>query len=154
MVVMTAKVDKKRIGLVLAIVAALIVTILILVGSPGGKSSQGTPVSIRTNDQRVSYLSQYGWDVVVSPIQTRQVMIPTELSEVFERYNALQVSQGFDLTQYTGKTVTQYVYQIENYPNATDPVYATLLIYDEQVIGADVTDTSAGGVVQGLKMPE
>lgn len=154
MVVMTAKVDKKRIGLVLAIVAALIVTILILVGSPGGKSSQGTPVSIRTNDQRVSYLSQYGWDVVVSPVQTRQVMIPTELSEVFERYNALQVSQGFDLTQYTGKTVTQYVYQIENYPNATDPVYATLLIYDEQVIGADVTDTSAGGVVQGLKMPE
>ncbi len=151
MVVMTAKLDKKRIGLVIAVVVALIVIVAILLRSPGGQPQTGQPVSIRTNDQRVSYLTQYGWDVVVSPVQTRQVLIPTELSEVFERYNALQVSQGFDLSGYTGKTVTQYVYQIENYPNATDPVYATLLVYDDKVIGGDVTDTSAGGVVQGLQ---
>ncbi len=153
MVVMTAKLDKKRIGVVLAVVVALIVAVVLLVRSPGGKDQNGQPVSLRTNDQRVSYLTQYGWDVVVSPVETRQVLIPTELSEVFRRYNTLQVSQGFDLTQFTGKTVTQYVYQIENYPNATDPVYATLLIYEDQVIGGDVTDTSAKGVVQGLQMP-
>ena len=46
------------------------------------------------------------------------------------------------------------MYEIENYPNATDPVYATLLVYQDQVIGADITDTSANGVVQGLEMPE
>ncbi len=152
MVVMTAKLDKKRIGVVLAVVVALIVAVVLLVRSPGGKDQTGHPVSLRTNDQRVSYLTQYGWDVVVSPVETRQVFIPTELSEVFQRYNTLQVSQGFDLSQYAGKTVTQYVYQIENFPNATDPVYATLLIYEDQIIGGDVTDTSAGGVVQGLQM--
>ena len=47
------------------------------------------------------------------------------------------MSQGFDLTQYAGKTATRYVYEIENYPNATDPVYATLLVYQDQVIGAE-----------------
>ena len=60
---------------------------------------------------------------------------------------------SFDLTQYAGKTATRYVYEIENYPNASDPVYATLLVYKDQVIGADITDTSANGVVQGLEMP-
>ena len=47
----------------------------------------------------------------------------------------------------------RYVYKIENYPNATDPVYATLLLYKNQVIGGDVTNTSPKGTVSGFKMP-
>ncbi|MBE6946394.1 MAG: DUF4830 domain-containing protein [Ruminococcaceae bacterium] len=149
MMVMTAKVDKKRVGLILALIVGIIVLICVLAG--GSHDSASQPVGLVTNDQRVAYLTNLGWEVVVSPVETRQVRIPAELSEVFLRYNELQVSQGFDLNQYSGKTVTQYVYQVENYPNATDPVYATLLIYDNQVIGGDVTDTSATGVVQGLQ---
>ena len=45
----------------------------------------------------------------------------------------------------------RYVYKVENYPNATEPVYATLLVYKSQVIGGDITDTSANGMIQGLK---
>lgn len=157
MVVMTAKVNKKRVILVLAALAALFVLICVL-AKGGGKDApaapQEQPVSVATNDARVQYLSDYGWEVVASPVQTQQVRIPSEVTEVYERYNALQMSQGFDLTQYAGKTATRYVYEIENYPNATDPVYATLLVYQDQVIGADITDTSANGVVQGLEMPE
>ena len=72
-------------------------------------------------------------------------------SEVYSRYNALQKSQGYDLSQYAGKTVMRYVYKINNFPNATEPVYATLLVYKDQIIGGDVTDTSAKGIVQGIK---
>ncbi len=157
MVMMTAKVNKKRVVLVLAALAALIVLICILAkGGGGGESpapSQEQPVSVATNDARVQYLTGYGWEVVNSPIQTQQVRIPSEVTEVYERYNALQMSQGFDLTQYAGKTATRDGYELENYPNASDPVYATLLVYKDQVIGADITDTSANGVVQGLEMP-
>lgn len=156
MVVMTAKVNKKRVALVLAALAALIVLICILAGGGKEKNSsapQEQPVSVATNDARVQYLTDYGWEVVSSPVQTQQVRIPTEVTEVYERYNALQMSQGFDLTQYAGKTATQYVYEIKNYPNAADPVYATLLVYQDRVIGADITNTSADGVVQGLEMP-
>ena len=48
----------------------------------------------------------------------------------------------------------RYVYKITNYPGATEPVYATLLIYKNQIIGGDVTDTSAKGVVRGFRMPQ
>ena len=80
--------------------------------------------------------------------------IPQEQSEVYKRYNALQKSQGYDLSQYAGKTVMRYVYKINNFPGATEPVYATLLIYKNQVIGGDITDTGAKGVIQGFgKLP-
>ena len=106
MVVMTAKVNKKRVILVLAALAALIVLICVL-AKGGGKDApaapQEQPVSVATNDARVQYLSDYGWEVVASPVQTQQVRIPSEVTEVYERYNALQMSQGFDLTQYAGR---------------------------------------------------
>lgn len=153
MVVMTARINKKRIFLALAAIVALIVLIVAISGRDKADAPTGEPVNLSTNDGRVAYLMGYGWEVASSPVETQQVRIPTELSEVYERYNSLQISQGFDLRDYAGKTATRYVYQIDNYPNATEPVYATLLIYKDRVIGADITDTSANGVVQGLDRP-
>ena len=106
-----------------------------------------------TNDGRVQFLKNFGWDVAASPVESGQVRIPESASEVFDRYNALQKSQGYDLNPFAGKAVMRYVYKIRNYPGATDPVYATLLVYQDQVIGGDVTNTAAKGVVQGFKMP-
>ena len=48
----------------------------------------------------------------------------------------------------------RYVYQVNNYPGATEPVYATVLISKNQVIGGDITDTAAKGVIRGFKMPK
>ena len=48
----------------------------------------------------------------------------------------------------------RYVYKVQNFPGATDPVYATVLVYKNQVIGGDVTNTGPGGKVQGFKMPK
>ena len=47
----------------------------------------------------------------------------------------------------------RYVYKINNFPGATEPVYATLLVYKNEVIGGDVTDTCPGGQVRTFKMP-
>ena len=153
MMVMTAKVDKKKIAIVLAVVIVVIAGICLLFGGKeDAVSTAGTQVS--NNDERVAFLKSFGWDVVTSPTESSQVRIPSESSAVFDRYNALQKSQGYDLTAYAGKTVMRYVYRINNYPGATEPVYATLLIYKNQVIGGDVTDTAAKGVVRGFKMPE
>ena len=154
MVVMTAKVNKKRVLLILGALVALVIVICLLAKGGDNSVTGETPVNAATNDDRVEYLTNFGWQVTNSPVQTQQVRIPTDTSEVYQRYNALQISQGFDLTQYAGKTVTRYVYTVENYPDAQEPVYATLLVYQDQVIGGDVTDTSTGGVVQGLQMPE
>ena len=153
MLVMTAKVDMKKIAIVLAAIVAVIAGAVLLFG--GGEDAQPTAApSLATNEGRVKFLTDQGWDVVVSPVETSQVKVPDKNSDVFSRYNALQKSQGYDLSQYVGKKVMRYVYLIKNYPGATDPVYATLLIYKDQVIGGDVTDTSAKGVIQGFQMPD
>jgi len=152
MLIMTAKVDKKKIALILAGVAVLIAALIMLFGGGDDAAPTGAP-GLNTNDGRVKFLTDFGWEVAASPTESGQVRIPETSTQVFDRYNALQKSQGYDLTEYAGKTVMRYVYKIKNYPGATDPVYATLLIYKDQVIGGDITDTSAKGVIRGFQMP-
>ncbi len=151
MMVMTAKVDKKKIAIILAAIAAVILGLILLFG--GSDEAAPTAASADTNDSRVQFLKDFGWDVATSPAETSQVRIPKQSTEVYDRYNALQKSQGYDLTPYAGKTVMRYVYKVKNYPGATEPVYATLLVYKGTIIGGDVTDTGAKGVVQGFQMP-
>lgn len=151
--VMTAKVDIKKIIIVLAAVVGVILALVLLLGG----SDDSTPTmaeSVASNDGRVQFLKDFGWQASNSPVESGQVRIPKEQSEVYERYNALQKSQGYDLSQYAGKTVMRYVYKINNYPDATDPVYATVLVYQDKVIGGDVTNTAAKGAVQGFRMPK
>ena len=151
--VMTARVNLKKIMFILAAAAALLLALILLLG--GGNSDTPTaapPVS--GNDSRVQFLKNFGWEVSTSPTESSQVRIPQETSPVFDRYNTLQKGQGYDLSDYAGKNVMRYVYQIHNYPGSTQPVYATLLVHKNQVIGGDVTDTAAGGKIQGFKMPE
>lgn len=150
MMVMTAKVDFKKIAIVVMASVGLILLLILLLG--GGAEQAGTP-ALSGNDARVAFLEGYGWKVTTSPTESGQVRIPKEPSQVFDRYNDLQKSQGYDLTQYAGKTVTRYVYRINNYPGATEPVYATLLVYKDQIIGGDVTNTAASGVIQGFRFP-
>ena len=47
----------------------------------------------------------------------------------------------------------RYVYTLTNYPGAQEPVYATVLVYKNKVIGGDVTDTSVKGKIRGFQMP-
>lgn len=148
MLVMTAKINKKKIAIGLAVVAVIIAAIFMLFGNP---SEPTAAPSVSTNDGRIAFLAGFGWEVNASPTESNQVRIPKQTSSVFERYNALQKSQGYDLTPYAGKTVMRYVYRITNYPGATEPVYATLLVYQNQIIGGDITDTAAKGVIQGFQ---
>lgn len=151
MMVLTAKVDMKKVIAILAAVAALIIGLILLLGDGNGSAATSASATVSTNDERVKFLTDLGWEVTTSPAETSQVRIPQEQSEVFDRYNALQKSQGYDLSAYAGKNAMRYVYKVENYPGATEPVYATLLIYKNQIIGGDITNTAADGVIQPLK---
>ena len=152
MMVMTAKVNLKKVLLALAAAAALILALIALLG--GNKSAQTSAPAASSNDARVKFLTDFGWEVTTSPVESSQVKIPSESSPVFERYNNLQKSQGYDLSKFAGKKVMRYVYKVSNYPGATEPVYATLLIYKNEIIGGDVTDSAPNGQIRGFKMPE
>ncbi len=151
MMVMTAKVDMKKILLILAAVAAVLLSLILLIGE---KDAAQPTAAVTGNDARVKFLRDFGWDVTTSPAESSQVKIPTESSEVFDRYNTLQKGQGYDLSKHAGQNVMRYVYKVNNYPGAKQPVYATLLVHKDKIIGGDITDTSAGGQIRGFKMPE
>ena len=151
MMVMTAKVDTKKVIAILAAVAVLIIGLIALLGGKDDSAPTAAAAAVTTNDDRVKFLNDLGWEVSTSPTESSQVRIPKESSDVFDRYNALQKSQGYDLSAYAGKNVMRYVYKVENYPSATEPVYATLLIHKNQVIGGDITDTAPKGMIQALK---
>lgn len=151
MMILTAKVDFKKIMVILLSLAAVLLALILIFG---GKS-QDTAATGATgsNDSRVKFLEGFGWQVTPTPHETTQVRIPEESGEMFRRYNALQKGQGYDLSKYSGKKVMRYVYEITNYPGATEPVYATVLVYKDKVIGGDVTDTAAKGKIRGFQMP-
>ena len=148
MLIMTTKVDKRKLLIALAAVLAAIAGLLLL----GRDDAQPTAnlTAADTNDARVKFLTDLGWEVTASPTEATEVRIPREADEVFSRYNELQKNQGYDLTKYAGKKVMRYVYQINNFPDAKEPVYATLLVCKDRIIGGDITDTTPGGRVQGL----
>ena len=144
MVIMTAKVPKRRILLVvLLLLAAAVVLALCLGGAKhGGEKPQRTDAKGGTNEARIAFLAEYGWEVSAEPVQTQQVRVPEEPGEVFLRYNELQVSQGYDLLQYSGQELTRYVYQVTNYPDSSGTYYATLLVKDGQIVGADIASSA------------
>ena len=152
MMVMTAKVNLKKIIALAAALAAVVLVLIALLGGGEARTTGAEPVA--DNDARVRFLENFGWDVAASPVESGKVRIPAEASEVFDRYAQLQKSQGFDLAPYAGKTVMRYVYQVRNYPGATEPVYATVLVSKGQVIGGDITDTGPEGKIHGFQPPE
>ena len=148
MMVMTAKVDFKKILIALAAAAGVILALILMLG--GKSSAPAAATSVAGNDGRVAFLQSLGWEVSASPVESGQVRIPKDQKPIFARYNDLQKSAGFDLSQYADKTVMRYVYKVNNYPSATEPVYATVLVYKDQIIGGDITDTAAQGAMRPL----
>lgn len=152
MMMMTAKVNYRKLACMAgALVLAVFLGMLFLRGRSVRQTS--APVS-GSNDSRVEFLKSFGWQVNPTPKESGSVRIPEKSSELFDRYNTLQISQGYNLSEYAGKKVLRYVYEIQNYPGATQPVYATVLVYKGKIVGGDITDTAAGGKVQGFQKPK
>ena len=151
MLIMTTKVDKRKLLIAaVAVVAAIALLAALGGGDSAPTASMSTAPAADTNDARVKFLTDLGWEVNPSPTESGEIRIPKAGDQVFDRYNELQKSQGYDLNKYAEKKVMRYVYQINNFPGAKEPVYATLLVYKDRIIGGDITDTTPGGRVQGF----
>lgn len=107
MVIMTAKVSKRKMLLVLLLLvlaAAVLITCLKRADTPDTSQDTAEEIAeVATNEARVAFLEQFGWTVAEEPVQTQKVRVPEDPSEVFLRYNDLQLSQGYDLLSYSGK---------------------------------------------------
>lgn len=154
MFILSAKLTRGRL-LTLALVCCCLAVILI-VSIPKGDESTAKTKNLRgeTNEQRVAYLESFGWTVESEPVESVDMVVPSEFDETYESYNLLQQTQGFDLTKYKGKKAVRYTYSITNYPTDTaENVQATLIVSDKKIIGGDVSSTSLGGFMHSLLKP-
>ena len=116
------------------------------VAAEGGVKYDG----VKTNEDRINFLSQFGWTVEGQPCEEQTVTIPTEFDSVFTGYNEIQKRQGLDLSPYAGKEAQKFVYVVTNYDGWDGLVYATVFIRDDTVIAGDVASADVSGFLHGL----
>lgn len=159
MLIVTAKLSRRRLALWGAAVAALLCCAL-LFGSGRGQPALGVEPAaagtktVKTNDDRIQFLSTYGWQVAPEPTAVEELLIPKEFDDSYRDYLTLQAEQGFDLTRLAGKRLKRYTYQITNYPTGENDVRVNLLIHKNTVVGGEVLSSKLDGFLHGLSMPD
>ena len=142
---------------VLCVTLVALITLIAFVPSGGADVTTGATgevtisyEKIKTNEDRINFLRQFGWEVTDEPVEVREIIIPAEFDKVLGTYNELQRSQGLDLAKYKNKTVTRYTYAVTNYPDYDGVVYANVIVYRKRVIGGDICSADRSGFVLGL----
>ena len=155
MFIVTAKLTRKTRLLLLGLFLLLIVLLGILIFSSGAEVEDAFSLSakVSSNEERVAYLSSFGWEVEEQPIDEKEILIPQDFSGVYEEYNTIQKAQGFDLTLYKGFDAVRYTYKVLNYPTGDDTVVADLIVYKDEVIAGDIQSTAMDGFMEGLHFP-
>lgn len=150
----------KFFAVVCVALTALIMMIAFIPGYDGeqgfiatGNEKEITYDKIKTNDDRINFLSQFGWQVKTDPIETADITIPKEFDKIFTGYNEIQKRQGLDLSKYKNKNVTRYTYEITNYEGEDGKVYANIIVYRNKVIGGDICSADVKGFIHGLEKP-
>lgn len=105
---------------------------------------------IKTNDDRIDFLEQFGWTVAEIAVDEQKVKIPEEFDKIMLSYNEFQRQMGLDLAKYKGKEVMRYTYEVTNYPEYEGRVYANVIVYRNKVIGGDICSADAQGFLQGF----
>ena len=106
---------------------------------------------IKSAEDAVGFLSQFGWEVEATPIESKEVTIPAEFDKIFSAYNELQREQGLDLSKYKRKQVTRYTFRVTNYGGYEGTVYANVLVYRNRVVGGDLCSADVTGFVHGFE---
>ena len=150
MFIVTAKFSRRKAAFAAVCLLALIALPLALLS---GRSKTPDAVTVETSDARVDYLRSRGWEVEGEPIETLSVPLPDELVEPYLSYNELQLTQGFDLNAYCGKTLERYTYVVTNYPDRADGCQADLYVCEGAVVAGDIVCTGEDGFMAGLEYP-
>lgn len=152
--IFTTKVNKKKLLTGVVFVLAVIIIIIAISGisKEAWNASELTSV-VKTNEDRVTFLKSLGWEVSEEPIEEQVITIPKEFDDVYTQYNEIQLSQGFDLAEYSGLEATRYTYEVKNHPDTTEKVVADIIVYRNKIIAGDIQSTAMDGFMTDLEFP-
>jgi len=152
------KTSKKELILLIVGIVLFVAAIVYVLWPKGDNQTallvqQGYSLEAETQEQRMNFIGQFGWEVEQEPVEVREVVIPSQFGEVYEKYNVIQLEQGFDLTKYKGERAKRWTYRVTNYPSYDNVVYINILIRNGKVIGGDVCSLGLDGFIHGLAFP-
>lgn len=127
---------------------------LLLSGCLRGKTAPAETALAATAEERIAYLTGFGWQAAPEPVETLRLQLPEDLSAEGRDYLKLQQSQGLPFGDYAGREVERYTYHILNYPGVERGVQANLYVADGIVIAGDIVSTGEQSFRQGLAFPE
>ena len=129
----------------IAAAAVVIAVTAVLCGKISGRTTvfeartvsaavQAAEISGADMTERTDFLAECG--ILTHGEVMDTVTVPKPFDAVYEDYNALQQTQGFDLQRYRGKEVQRYRYPVTG--DFGEGV-ATLLVYRDRIIGGDLS---------------
>ena len=139
--------------------AVIVLTVAVLVGAIAIGNSRAVAVlspgeikfsGIKTNEDRLEFISQFGVKVSGEPLETVKFSVPENFDKVIAGYNEIQKAQGLNLEKYKNKKVTRYTYEIDKWGDYEGPVCVNLIIFRSTVIACDISSKDPTGFVQPL----
>ena len=138
---------------VIVLTLAVLITLLVLGGGQSSVAASSTSVDfsgIKTNEDRVEFITQLGVKVKPEAVESAEFRVPENFDRIISGYNEIQKMQGLDLTKYKNKKVTRYTYEAEDFNGRGEGVFVNLIIYRGTVIACDVSSQSPDGFIEPL----
>lgn len=138
------------------VLSICLVTLIECIGSIQRDNAEVSSSLVAENeDDILSFISCYGWEVDSRPAEVREVVIPESFDDVYSDYNQIQLEQGFNLEKYAGQKVKRWTYIVRNYPETSpedDYIRINVLVSDGIVIGGDVCSVKLDGFMHGFSV--
>lgn len=154
MFIYSFKANKKTlIGVALVLVALVILAFAVPGHTKQTNTALGVSLKAADNEQRLAFIRFFGYDVVEEPVEIKDIVIPEQFNDTYISYNEIQISQGFDLSKYKGKSAKSYSYAVTNYPGVKDSektVRANLIVYKGKIIAGDVCSVKLDGFMHAF----
>jgi hypothetical protein len=106
---------------------------------------------IKTNEDRVAFIEQFGVKVADEPLEEKQFLMPENFDRIISGYNELQKKQGLDISKYAKKKITRYTYKVENYDSEGE-VFVNLFVHRQRIIACDICSAAPEGFVTPLAL--
>ncbi|MCQ2454725.1 MAG: DUF4830 domain-containing protein [Clostridia bacterium] len=109
-----------------------------------------------THKKRCDFLSNIGCEIHEETATEKDITIPTEFGDVYNNYNELQNSVGYNLKNYKGEKCKIYSYDVKKFAplKKNDYAKANLIVYNGRIIGGDISSSKINGKMYPLKKYE
>lgn len=115
-------------------------------------SCAATDGSVSNNDERILFINNLGYEVERDSFTSKNIIIPTEFSDVFKNYNKIQQKAGYDLSEYKGNEVELFSYK--SAVDARQKYNINLIVFENTVIGGDISSVAIDGKIYPLQSKE